>query len=405
MMSLDFKRFVDIYIGIPLVYICRLTRWCFRGSKKPRPDRGYQRVLLVKFWGIGNIAMLLPVVSAFKKKYPCVLVDFLTLKENTGIFTSDKIFNQVYGIDCNQAIRFIKSLFKNVKILRHNQYDLVIDFEQFARFSALVCLAIEAKHSIGFKTKGQCRHFFYTVPTAYNDHIHMTKSFMSLGFGAGIDPTLDVEPVAWDDESTGTAYIENILREARVAKDDFLVLLHLGTSENFIEKRWPVENFAKLADRLIDTFKVRIAFSGLPQESYLVQRALGLMKRKEQAINFCGRLNFSQYIALIGRSDLIISSDTASIHLGTAMSVAVVGLYGPTTPVLYGPWGKKSSLVYKKLPCSPCITNYNAKTHVCRHPDGRGACMKKISVDEVWDLLLRHYFNRDAIFSLRELHA
>jgi len=94
-----------------------------------------------------------------------------------------------------------------------------------------------------------------------------------------------------------------------------------------------------------------------------------------------------EFISLVKIAGLVISADTAPVHIASALSIPVVAMYGPNTPDLYGPWGGKSLVFYKKLPCSPCITNYNAKMNICRHPKGRGYCMRSISAEEVFDAI------------------
>jgi len=55
------------------------------------------------------------------------------------------------------------------------------------------------------------------------------------------------------------------------------------------------------------------------------------------------------------------------------------------------------------LACSPCITNYNAKVSKCRHAEGQGMCMKKISVDEVYSKIKEAYFDNNARFRINKL--
>ena len=101
--------------------------------------------------------------------------------------------------------------------------------------------------------------------------------------------------------------------------------------------------------------------------------------------------------------DLVISADTAAVHLASALDIPVVGLYGPNTPALYGPWGSKGIAVYQQFDCSPCITNFNAKLHTCRHPAGRGACMRAIEVADVLTAIQQHYFSPTAPCRLKKL--
>jgi ADP-heptose:LPS heptosyltransferase len=67
------------------------------------------------------------------------------------------------------------------------------------------------------------------------------------------------------------------------------------------------------------------------------------------------------------------------MHIAGAVGTPVVALFGPESPVLYGPPGD-ARVMYKSLSCSPCLTVYNAKQFVCPF---NARCMKEIGVEEV----------------------
>jgi ADP-heptose:LPS heptosyltransferase len=232
----------------------------------------------------------------------------------------------------------------------------------------------------------------------------MTRSFYSLlePIGIGEVPEIKLPSIAC--EKSDISCVENILHQKGIKKEEILVIMHTGTSENFTERRWPAEYYADLADRLIEAFGVKIAFTGIKDEIPYIEEARKGIKNVGSTIDLGGDLSFGRYLSLISVSDLVISADTASVHLAACFSVPVAGLYGPNTPLLYGPWGGNGIWFYKKLACSPCITNYNSKLNRCRHPDGCGACMKKITVDEVFLAIRKNYFDTDAPFRIRKLH-
>ena len=127
------------------------------------------------------------------------------------------------------------------------------------------------------------------------------------------------------------------------------------------------------------------------------------VRSRDRVIDAIGMLNFREFFSLVQISDLVISADTAPVHLASAAGIPVAALYGPNTPLLYGPWGENGLAFYEKLECSPCITNFNAKTHVCRHPEGKGACMRKIGAEEVYERLRERYFDGSSVHRLKKL--
>ena len=66
---------------------------------------------------------------------------------------------------------------------------------------------------------------------------------------------------------------------------------------------------------------------------------------------------------------------------------ATIALFGPESPLLYGPVGNGHMVFYKRVHCSPCLTVANDKTPPCR---GNNICMSAISVEEVFAAVERY---------------
>lgn len=391
-MNLRFIRWVDIYIGIPLVYLFFCAGKLFRCRRHRDAGKPPKKILLIKFWGIGNIIMLLPAARALKERFPGAALDILTLTTNKAPAESSGLFDAAHLIDNNNLRAFLATAWESYRGLKKAGYDLIIDFEQFARFSALYSTLLNCPKTIGFNTKGQCRGFLYTHPVNYNNGIHITKSFYSLAERAGCLSKAEIEAVPVISGKKHRDEALNLLSEWGCVNER-LIIMHTGTSRNFSLRRWPPEYYAELADRLADNFAVKTVFTGTGEESGLSEEAMSYMKNRASAVNAAGRLDFYRFTALLKLSVLLVSADTAPVHLASSLAVPVCGLYGPNTPLLYGPWGAKSIYFYKRLSCSPCITNYNAKINKCRHPQGKGACMKSITPAEVFAGIKTAYFN------------
>lgn len=348
--------------------------------------------------------MLTPAARALKERYPSSSIDLLTLEINKDAAKSTAdIFENIYVLDIKNFGGLIAALFSNTLELRKKRYDIVIDFEQFSRSSAILCSIIGVKHALGFNTLGQHREFLYDKSIIYNNNIHITKSFYELAISAGARYKDDISAVPVSCVQTSLHKTKDLLDSWGFSQKDILVIMHAGTSKNFILRRWPIEYFAALADKLVDSFKVKLIFTGLGHETALINQILRLMENKKNTVSACGMLDFFQLASLIKSSDLVVSADTAPVHIASCFDIPVAGLYGPNTPLLYGPWGKYNILFYKRLRCSPCITNYNSKYSRCLHPEGKGACMKKISVDEVFSGIKDSYFSEGARFRLKKL--
>jgi heptosyltransferase-2 len=70
------------------------------------------------------------------------------------------------------------------------------------------------------------------------------------------------------------------------------------------------------------------------------------------------------------------------MHVAAALGAPTVGLFGPETPVMYGPIGLRARALYHPPPCSPCINVHDNKVASCIY--GEPQCLVAIEVDEVF---------------------
>ena len=97
------------------------------------------------------------------------------------------------------------------------------------------------------------------------------------------------------------------------------------------------------------------------------------------AVNCAGLLSLDEFIALLERSSLFLTSDSGPMHIAASVGTPLVALFGPEAPRSYGPLGD-SHVIYKGISCSPCLNIYNAKLFVCPY---HARCMNEILTREV----------------------
>ena len=117
-------------------------------------------------------------------------------------------------------------------------------------------------------------------------------------------------------------------------------------------KRWTAEGFARVADRLIQDDQAHVIFSGEPEEEPIVEEILGLMDH--QARSAVGLVTLRQLGVLMQRAALVITNDSAALHLASAVEVPTVALLGPTDPDKYGPTVGRHRTIRRRLFCAPC---------------------------------------------------
>ncbi len=117
-------------------------------------------------------------------------------------------------------------------------------------------------------------------------------------------------------------------------------------------KRWPVENFAAVAHHFIATRHARIIVLGAPAD---VPVADALVRLVPGAENLAGKTSLDDFMAALITARLVVSNDSGSMHVASALGVPTLAVFGSTEPQLTGPMGARSRAMRHHVPCSPCF--------------------------------------------------
>jgi len=170
----------------------------------------------------------------------------------------------------------------------------------------------------------------------------------------------------------GRGVIENMNFE----EDGPAIGLVTGSGEVWPMKRWTVEHFAALADRLVEKLSARVMLLGAERDrarNIEIQTAAHF--EHPLAPHNMGILEFA---GLIGACDAIVTGDTAAMHIGLAMGVPTVALFGPTSAREVEMYRCGRAIV-APLECSPC---YRSSCKVSP------TCMELITVEDVFVSLM-----------------
>jgi ADP-heptose:LPS heptosyltransferase len=398
--SMGLARKVDTWVGLAICYVLylfarlrgddlpamRATTPPLDGQTIPAPSR----ILTIKTYGLGNMAILMPVLAVLRREYPDAVIDMLTLDSNCSLIERSGLVDQTIPLRIGGIGAVFTSLFNILRVTRERRYDLVVDFEQFIKLSAIVAFLSGARERIGFNTDGQNRGWLYTRRVVYIDSEHMSGIFQRLLGPLGIEKPKPAG-FAVTTSPQEDAAVDRFLTESGVAAGHApLVAVHVGSGPNFYDvplKRWPIEHFARLCDELVRRYGAAIVLTGKGEEEQeLIAETRLLMK--EPAVSSCNQLGVGELLSLLRRATLTVSNDTSVMHLSAIVDTPVVAFFGATTPLQYGPLNPEQHLIlYKDLYCSPCVTNYNLKVSYCSNP----VCIRSITVDEVLEGIDRRY--------------
>ncbi len=139
---------------------------------------------------------------------------------------------------------------------------------------------------------------------------------------------------------------------ARLVPDGGPVLA-LGPTANWAGKIWRAENFAALIDRLTAPDGIlpeaRVAVFAAAAERALAQPVLDAVPAG-RLIDLVGAVELTTAAAALGRCALYVGNDSGLMHIAAAAGAPTLGLFGPSRPENYAPWGPRGAVARASIP-------------------------------------------------------
>ena len=315
--------------------------------------RDVNKILVVTLSNIGDVVLTLPVIGALRESFKDAAIDVLVSPRAQEIFKGDPRIGNTYIYD-----KFASPVSKLRLILRLRQkkYDLLVDLRN-GLFGLLVGARFCTGPSKKILSKGEgVRH-------KIDEHIGKIRELGLSASGAQYPVWIS------GDDAAKTA---SLVMDKGIMDADEIICVAPGAKSHI--KRWREEGFAKACDMLIEACKVKVVFIGDDSDKDICDRIVGMMKN--YSVSMAGMTNLRELAWIIKRSRLIITNDSAPLHIAGSVGTPAVAIFGPTDHNKYGPRHGAGTAVFKKLHCSPC------EVASCRY---NLECMKAVTAEEVFD--------------------
>ncbi len=315
----------------------------------PKVDKSrVKRILVITLSNVGDIILTTPVVEVLLREFPRAQLDVMVGPRGREIFQCHKKLKNLIIYD-KRAPFFEK--FKLFLNLRSARYNLVVDLRH-----TILPFVLGAR----YKTNP-----FQRVP---EEATHKKDGHLSRLKNLGIDTSNSGFHIPV--EESDKRYVDGLLNG--VKGRPFIVAAPGAKSH---VKRWPLKYFAELSDMLKNDLGYEVVLIGDESDRIVIERILFYMKT--EPVNLLEKTNIRQLTYLIRKSKLLITNDSAPMHVGSACGIPTLAFFGPTDEKKYGPLTKTGSKVLRKnIRCSPC------EVPQCVNKENRYECLKSISVKE-----------------------
>ncbi len=306
------------------------------------------KLLVVKPSSLGDVIHALPFLKSVKDSFPDYRVDWIINRNLKGLIEDNPLINRVHVIDkesWKKAANMITSLSDIMslrKTLRAEHYDLVVDLQGLLRSGIMAHFAAASK-TIGFDDAREGSRFFYDEKIPTYGVSHAVDRSLEAARAVGAEVTHAEFPLPVQDN-------KKVNIKQLIGNDDAYIII--APSARWQSKRWPASYFASLISKL----RVRCIIIGSNNDMRLVKQVMD--SALDNAINFCGKTDLKELIALISGSLAVVSNDSGPMHIAAALDKPTIALFGPTNPKKTGPYGWQTNrhlkVIRSDIPCSPC---------------------------------------------------
>jgi len=335
-------------------------------SGKDSEARAEEDYLLIRLSSLGDIIHTLPAFSALRRHRPEARITWAVQRPGKVILDLVPGLDRILVLDKGRwpsQIRTAKS-----------KDFIALDFQGLVK-SALIAYLSGARRRIGFdrrNLKEPPARFFYTETLGQIPETgQIISKNLQLLTRLGIwEPAYDF-PLAIPEEAI--ARVRSALAELGFRKEKGRKLIIANVGAAWATKRWFPDRWAAFLEKMKADDRFPLLLWGNKEEKRLAEE-IGRMSGTPLA-PFLGVV---EVMALLREADLLVSGDTFALQAACALSVPVVGLFGPTNPQRNGPFAQQDAVVHHALPCSSCYRR------TCSHPE----CLELIRVEEVVEAAL-----------------
>jgi ADP-heptose:LPS heptosyltransferase len=321
----------------------------------------------------------MPLAMALRRARPDLDLTWITQPESAPLLRDHPAVTRVETYPRRAGLR---EKLGALRRLRRTRVDLLLDPQGNAK-SALVSRFVCARRRIGVRlanaTEWPNRLAHRECVPPYDARAHVVDRYLSFAAHLGVDD-LSVD-FGLRPSASERAEAEARLADAGLAPDAPVVALQVGSLED--ARQWRADRMAETADLLADRSGHGAVVTAGPAHVPDGREVAGRIRRA-RTLDASGVLDLrgltALYAVLADRpGSLLLSGDTAPVHLAVAVGLRVVGLYGSQPAWRTGPYGGGEDVVScaEELPCVPC------RERACPLEAEPRACMELITVAEV----------------------
>ncbi len=297
-------------------------------------DPRLDRIAIVMLSAIGDAVHVLPAVTALKRHAPRSRISWLLSPGPASLVRGHPGVDEIIAFDPRRGFR---AWFDMRRQLRERAFDVVLDF-QVAIKAGLLTSLLRAPVKIGFdRARARDLNWLFTnrrIPSRSNQHVQ--DQYLEFLEFLGV-PTSPVEwnLGPWPGES-------GLMRSVIESAGRPMVSIAVASSRK--EKDWPPDRWVPVIDALQERYGMRAVLVGGRSDTERRAERVIMDGAGQPPLSTLG-CSLRELVAILNASQLVITPDTAPLHMAVALGVPVIGLFGLTDPRRVGPYRASQHLI------------------------------------------------------------
>jgi ADP-heptose:LPS heptosyltransferase len=276
-------------------------------------------------WGrLGDVFIRSPIINALNKKFPNASITVVTDTEAARAFNPHTTKYNIFPFKrfSKGKINSFLQIIRNIRDLRKHKFDLSIDLYGGGS-SPLISYLVASKIRLAFDHRPKLRISNNLLAPYPHGISHWSQSIGSMLTPLGIDHQQISTDVIYDCDNNSRAHVKPLLH----VSDTHYVGVNLGAGT--LDKAWPVQNIIELLTALSDRINITPVIFFNPGQEDVSEQFLSLYPH--QCVSLKG-LNFEQEAAALEHCDILITGDTALMHLATGVKTPAFAIFLETRP-------------------------------------------------------------------------
>jgi len=318
-------------------------------------------ILIIHTAFIGDIVLSTALVSKVKEKYPDSNIYYLTTPLGKEILKNNPKIKEVIVYDKRGKDKGFGAFISFVRRIRKLKIDICLTPHRYLRSSVLSILS-GAKIRVGYDIASLS--FVFNKKIKYDKTKHEVEKLLS-----------------FVDDDTKRFELEMYPNEKDKLKIDTLVknlsenkkIILIAPGSKWFTKKWPEEYFKILIQNLIKRDDLLVVITGGKEEKEIE------LDLDSKVLDLRGEISLLELAELTKRASLVVSNDSAPIHITSAFpNTRIIGIFGPTVKEFgFFPWSKNNKVFeINGLYCRPCAIHGG---NSC--PEKHFRCMREITPD------------------------